>query len=93
MCTGWESHFVGAKTQIKFMAKGTSIVFLKIMRLWASLQDTYWKMASALVEAEGMECSDPDEVCKCFLYNVHSTEASGSHFPLSCKSLLQILQF
>lgn len=27
------------------------------------LQDAYWKMASALAEAEGMECTDPDEVC------------------------------
>lgn len=27
-----------------------------------SLQDAYWKMASALVEADGMECTDPDEV-------------------------------
>ncbi|KAG0594165.1 hypothetical protein M758_UG053900 [Ceratodon purpureus] len=25
-------------------------------------QDAYWKMASALVEAEGMECTDPDEL-------------------------------
>lgn len=50
-------------------------------------------MASALVEAEGMECSDPDEVCKCFFHNVHSMEASDSQFSLSYKSLLQFLQF
>uniref|UniRef100_A0A7I4B197 Uncharacterized protein n=1 Tax=Physcomitrium patens TaxID=3218 RepID=A0A7I4B197_PHYPA len=25
------------------------------------IQDAYWKMASALAEAEGMECTDPDE--------------------------------
>lgn len=27
-----------------------------------AIQDAYWKMASALVEAEGMECNDPDEL-------------------------------
>lgn len=27
-----------------------------------AIQDAYWKMASALVEAEGMECTDPDEL-------------------------------
>lgn len=27
------------------------------------MQDACLKMASALVEAEGMECTDPDEVC------------------------------
>lgn len=28
----------------------------------SAIQDAYWKMASALVEAEGMECTDPDEL-------------------------------
>ncbi|XP_024364945.2 senescence-associated protein AAF, chloroplastic isoform X2 [Physcomitrium patens] len=27
-----------------------------------AFQDAYWKMASAFVEAEGMECTDPDEL-------------------------------